>query len=122
LGQRQHAAELGHTSRRGCHHGVTAQEFGMLYVVYVWAFDPIRDLAVLAPPDFTNFFTQIGNYIIKIVTAGASVFLVIDMMGHVFRSPRDLKAAGFDLVVFIAMMVLFNKASTIVAWGISLVP
>lgn len=71
------------------------------------------------PPKLDGLFTQLFNWLKGIIMVGGGFFLMIDMAKHVFSSPRDLRAAGIDLVVFVVLLAFISQANTIVAWAMS---
>src|SRR6266545_3567932 len=75
-------------------------------------------LAVLASPpplDPTNLLTDIFNWLVKILSAVAMVFFVIDLFKHVASSPRDLGAAGTGALILIGLVVFELRC-----WGRSM--
>ena len=79
-------------------------------------------LAVLASPpplDPTNLLTDIFNWLVKILSAVAMVFFVIDLFKHVASSPRDLGAAGKDALILVVLLAIAAKADVLVKWAIS---
>jgi len=78
-------------------------------------------LAVLASPpplDPTNLLTDIFNWLLKILSAVAMVFFVIDLFKHVASSPRDLGAAGKDALILVVLLAIAAKADVLVKWAI----
>jgi hypothetical protein len=75
----------------------------------------IADLPALAAglPQMDTFFGNLTQWLIHIITVGGGFFLVIDMAKHIFSSPRDLRAAGIDLLVFTILLVIANQAKSI---------
>ena len=79
-------------------------------------------LAILASPpplDPTNLLTDIFNWLVKILSAVAMVFFVIDLFKHVASSPRDLGAAGKDALILVVLLAIAAKADVLVKWAIS---
>ena len=79
-------------------------------------------LAVLASPpplDPTNLLTDIFNWLVKILSAVAMVFFVIDLFKHVASSPRDLGAAGKDALILVVLLAIAAKADVLVKWATS---
>ncbi len=77
-------------------------------------------LAVLASPpplDPTNLLTDIFNWLVKILSAVAMVFFVIDLFKHVASSPRDLGAAGKDALIMVVLLAVTAKADVLVTWA-----
>jgi hypothetical protein len=77
-------------------------------------------LAVLASPpplDPTNLLTDIFNWLVKILSAVAMVFFVIDLFKHVASSPRDLGAAGKDALILVVLLAIAAKADVLVKWA-----
>ena len=71
------------------------------------------------PPKLDGLFTQLFDWLKGIIMVGGGFFLMIDMAKHVFTSPRDLRAAGIDLVVFVILLAFISQANNIVAWAMS---
>jgi hypothetical protein len=79
-------------------------------------------MAILASPpplDPTNLLTDIFNWLVKILSAVAMVFFVIDLFKHVASSPRDLGAAGKDALILVVLLAIAAKADVLVKWAIS---
>ena len=98
--------------------------FGMISTLSHLVLLHSRDLtlAVLASPpplDLTNLLTDIFNWLVKILSAVAMVFFVIDLFKHVASSPRDLGAAGKDALFLVVLLAIAAKADVLVKWAIS---
>jgi hypothetical protein len=78
-------------------------------------------LVLTAPPplDPTNLLTDIFNWLVKILSAVAMVFFVIDLFKHVASSPRDLGAAGKDALILVVLLAIAAKADVLVKWATS---
>src|SRR6266498_4225805 len=79
-------------------------------------------LAVLASPpplDPTNLLTDIFNWLVKILSAVAMLYFVIDLFKHIASSPRDLGAAGKDALILVVLLAIAAKADVLVKWAIS---
>ena len=78
-------------------------------------------LVLNAPPplDPTNLLTDIFNWLVKILSAVAMVFFVIDLFKHVASSPRDLGAAGKDALILVVLLAIAAKADVLVKWATS---
>lgn len=77
-------------------------------------------LAVLASPpplDPTNLLTDIFNWLVKILSAVAMLYFVIDLFKHIASSPRDLGAAGKDALVLVILLAIAAKADLLVKWA-----
>jgi hypothetical protein len=76
--------------------------------------------AVLASPpplDPTNLLTDIFNWLVKILSAVAMLYFVIDLFKHIASSPRDLGAAGKDALVLVILLAIAAKADLLVKWA-----
>jgi len=86
----------------------------------------IMQLAVVAaqdgPPgiDVCGLFNTIFAWILRIIAGGGSLFLLIDMAGHVFRSPRDLRAAGLETLGLAILIAAASKADVFIRWSFTL--
>jgi hypothetical protein len=78
-------------------------------------------LAVLASPplDPTNLLTDIFKWLVRILSAVAMIYFVIDLFKHVATSPRDLGAAGKDALVLVVLLAVAAKADVLVNWATS---
>jgi hypothetical protein len=78
-------------------------------------------LVLTAPPplDPTNLLTDIFNWLVKILSAVAMVFFVIDLFKHVASSPRDLGAAGKDALILVVLLAIAAKADVLIKWATS---
>ena len=74
-------------------------------------------LASPPPLDPTNLLTDIFNWLVKILSAVAMVYFVIDLFKHVASSPRDLGAAGKDALVLVVLLAIAAKADVLVKWA-----
>ena len=74
-------------------------------------------LASPPPLDPTNLLTDIFNWLVKILSAVAMVYFVIDLFKHVASSPRDLGAAGKDALVLVVLLAIAAKAGVLVKWA-----
>ncbi len=77
----------------------------------------LSQLLVFAAPELPNLDSLFATLIVwltgLIATAGG-FFLLLDMTKHIFKSPRDLRAAGMELLVFVILVALVSQTSTIV--------
>lgn len=86
----------------------------------------VLQLALLAAPggpdgiDVCGLFSSIFSWILRIIAGGGSLFLLIDMAGHVFRSPRDLRAAGLETLGLAILIAAASKADVFVRWSFTL--
>jgi hypothetical protein len=79
-------------------------------------------LAVPASPpplDPTNLLTDIFNWLVKILSAVAMIYFVIDLFKHIATSPRDLGAAGKDALILVVLLAIAAKADVLVKWAMS---
>lgn len=79
-------------------------------------------LAVLASPpplDPTSLLTDIFNWLVKILSAVAMIYFVIDLFKHIASSPRDLGAAGKDALILVVLLAIAAKADVLVKWATS---
>ena len=77
-------------------------------------------MAVLSSPpplDPTNLLTDIFNWLVKILSAVAMIYFVIDLFKHIASSPRDLGAAGKDALVLVVLLAIAAKADVLIAWA-----
>ncbi len=74
------------------------------------------------PPPFAPeaVMQAIFGWLIKIITAVASVYLVIDIFKHVTSAPRDLGSAGKDMLVMAVLLGVAAQAGKIVGWAMTL--
>lgn len=72
-------------------------------------------------PDLTPLFAELTGWLIPTLTVGAGFFLLIDMAKHLLATPRDLRAAGVDLVVFTILLALASKANDIATLAAGLI-
>jgi hypothetical protein len=72
-----------------------------------------------APPpiDPTNFLGEITNWLLKILSAVAILYFVIEMFKHVTASPRDFRAIGIDILGMVVLIGIAAKATDIVSWA-----
>ena len=75
--------------------------------------------ALSSPPplDPTNLLTDIFNWLVKILSAVAMIYFVIDLFKHIASSPRDLGAAGKDALVLVVLLAIAAKADVLIAWA-----
>jgi hypothetical protein len=64
-------------------------------------------------PSLTPLFTKLTEWLLPTITVGGGFFLLIDMAKHLLATPRDLRAAGIDLVVFTILLALASQATKI---------
>ena len=79
----------------------------------------LTTLVSSAPPpiDPTNFLGEITNWLLKILSAVAILYFVIEMFKHVTASPRDFRAIGIDILGMVVLMGVAAKATDIVTWA-----
>lgn len=75
--------------------------------------------ATLAPPpiDPTNLINAIFQWLLRILSAVAMIYFVIDLFKHIASSPRDLVAAGKDALVLVVLLAVAAKADVLVTWA-----
>ncbi len=88
-------------------------------------FDVVHLAILAAQPgpagiDVCTLFAGIFKWVLQIIAGGASLFLLIDMAGHMFRSPRDLRAAAIETVGLAFLIASASKAEAIIQWAIEL--
>ena len=69
------------------------------------------------PLDPTNLLKDIFTWLVKILSAVAMIYFVIDLFKHVTTSPRDLGAAGKDALVMVVLLAVAAKAEVLVIWA-----
>ncbi len=69
------------------------------------------------PLDPTNLLKDIFTWLVKILSAVAMIYFVIDLFKHVATSPRDLGAAGKDALVMVVLLAVAAKAEVLVIWA-----
>ncbi|HMO56334.1 MAG TPA: hypothetical protein PKA05_07975 [Roseiflexaceae bacterium] len=70
-------------------------------------------------PSLNGLFTALTSWLLNIIAVGGGFFLLIDLAKHIFSSPRDLRAAGLDVAVFVILLVLASQSNTIITWATS---
>ena len=96
--------------------------FDMLITFFNLALSHMGDLtlaALASPPplDPTNLLTDIFNWLVKILSAVAMLYFVIDLFKHIASSPRDLGAAGKDALILVVLLAIAAKADLLVKWA-----
>src|ERR687884_552179 len=87
-------------------------------LLLTYAGDLILAVPASPPPlDPTNLLTDIFNWLVKILSAVAMIYFVIDLFKHVASSPRDLGAAGKDALIMVILLAVAAKADVLVAWA-----
>lgn len=72
------------------------------------------------PIDVCTLFQSVFAWILRIIAGGASLFLLIDMATHIFRSPRDLRAAGLETIGLAFLIAATSKADVFIQWSFTL--
>jgi hypothetical protein len=94
----------------------------MLITLFNLALSHMGDLSLAAlasppPLDPTNLLTDIFNWLVKILSAVAMLYFVIDLFKHIASSPRDLGAAGKDALILVVLLAIAAKADVLVKWA-----
>ena len=89
-------------------------------LLLTYAGDLILAVPASPPPlDPTNLLTDIFNWLVKILSAVAMIYFVIDLFKHIATSPRDLGAAGKDALILVVLLAIAAKADVLVKWATS---
>ena len=90
----------------------------LLNLAYHIAHQLALAMASSPPPlDPTNLLKDIFTWLVKILSAVAMIYFVIDLFKHVATSPRDLGAAGKDALVMVILLAVAAKADVLVTWA-----
>jgi len=68
-------------------------------------------------PSLNGLFAALTTWLLNLITVAGGFFLLIDLARHVFSTPRDLRAAGIDIAVFVVLLAIASQSNAIVTWA-----
>ncbi|MBU6332813.1 MAG: hypothetical protein KGS47_00300 [Chloroflexi bacterium] len=68
-------------------------------------------------PSLNGLFAALTTWLLNLITVAGGFFLLIDLARHVFSTPRDLRAAGIDIAVFVILLAIASQSNAIVTWA-----